>query len=56
MARHKLVRAHYAGEYQISKSHSYKEEMIDLCQGIVEKRRRSHLPGSDLFTIPLKTI
>ena len=35
--------------------HSFKEGMILLCQSILETRRISHLHGSPLFTIPLKT-
>ena len=35
--------------------HSFKEGVTHLCQSILETRRISHLHGSALFTISLKT-
>ena len=59
MALLKLVRRNYGRKWPMSikyeNLHSFKEGMILLCQSILETRRISHLHGSPLFTIPLKT-
>ena len=57
MALHELLRRNYDGKSPVSiiyqNLHSFKEEMMLLCQSIFETRRISHLHGSALFTIPL---
>ena len=58
MALRKLERRNYGGKSPVSikyqNLHSFKE-MTRLCQSILETRRISHLHGSALFTIPLKS-
>ena len=54
MAQHKLERRKWQkvlDEYQISKSPSFKEGLILLCQTILETRKITHLHGSAHFTI-----
>ena len=57
MALHKLVMGNYGGKSPVSikyeNLHSFNEELILLCQSILETRRISNLHGSALFTIPL---
>ena len=59
MALRKLERRNYGRKSPVSikyqNLHSFKEGMILLCQSILETRRISHLHGSALFTIPLKS-
>ena len=59
MALRKLVRRNYGGKSLVSIKYqnlrSFKEGMILLFQSILESRWISHLHGSALFTIPLKT-
>ena len=58
MALHKPVMKNYGEKSPVSikyqNLHSFKEEMILLCQSILETRQISHLHGSALFTIPVK--
>ena len=58
MALHKSVMKNYGGKSPVSikyqNLHAFKEEMILLCQSILETRQISHLLGSMLFTIPAK--
>ena len=45
-----------ADECQIYQNlHSFEERVILLCHIILEKRKISHLHGSALFTIPLRS-
>ena len=57
MALCKLERKNYGGNSPVSikyqNIHTFKEELILLCQSILETRRITHLHGSALFTIPL---
>ena len=57
MALHKLERRNYGRKSPVSikyqNLHSFKEELILLCQSILETRRITHLHGSVHFTIPL---
>ena len=59
MALRKLVRSNYGGLSPVSikheNLHSLKEEVILLCQSILETRI-SHLHGLALFTIPLRIL
>ena len=59
MALCKLERKNYGGNSPVSikyqNIHTFKEELILLCQSILETRRITHLHGSALFTIPLNT-
>ena len=59
MALRKLVRRNYGGKSLVSIKYqnlrSFKEGMILLFQSILESRWISHLHGSALFKIPLKT-
>ena len=59
MALHKLVRSNYGRKLPVSikyeNLHSFKEGVILLCQSILETKKISHLHGSTLFTIPLRT-
>ena len=59
MALHKLERRNYGRKWPVSikyqNLHSFKEQLILLCQSILEMRRITHLHGSAHFTIPLKT-
>ena len=58
MVPHRLVRRNYDGKLPVSmiyqNLHSFKEEMIHLCQSILETRRISYLHGSAPFTISLE--
>ena len=60
MVPHRRVRRNTGGKLPVSikyqNLHSFKEGMIHLCQSILETRRISHLHGSALFIIPLRTI
>ena len=42
-----------AGEYQYQNLHTFKEELIVLCQITLKTRRITHFHGSAHFTIPL---
>ena len=57
MALRKLERRNYGGKLPVSikyqNIHSFKEELILLCQSILETIRITHLHGSAHFTIPL---
>ena len=57
MALCKHVRSNYGQKSPVSikdeNLHSFRERMILLCQGVLETRRISHVPGSAHFTIPL---
>ena len=59
MALHKLEKRNYGRKWPVSikyqNLHSFKEQLILLCQRILETRRITHLHGSAHFTIPLKT-
>ena len=59
MALRKLVRRNYGRKLPViikyQNLHSFKEVIIILCQSILETRRISHLHGSALFTIPLRS-
>ena len=58
MALHKLERRNYGRKWPVSikyqNLYSFKEELILLCQSILERRRITHLHGSAYFTIPLR--
>ena len=58
MALRKLVRSNCGGKSPVSikyeNLHSFKEGMILLCLSILKTRRKSHLPGSAHFKIPLR--
>ena len=57
MALRKLERRNYGGKSPVSikyqNLHSFKEELILLCQSIFERRRIAHLHSSAQFTISL---
>ena len=57
MALRKLQRRNYDGKWPMSikyqNLHSFKEELILLCQSILETRRTTHLHDSAHFTISL---
>ena len=57
MTLHKPVRRNYSGKLPVGikyqNLYSFREEVILLCQSILEMKRISHLHGSPLFTIPL---
>ena len=59
MALRNLERRNYSGKWPVSIKyqivHTFKEGLILLCHSILEMRRITHLPGSALFTTPLKT-
>ena len=56
MALRKLERINYGGKWLVSikyqNRHSFKEELILLCQSILETRIITNLHGSAYFTIP----
>ena len=58
MALPKLERRNYGRKWPVSikyqNLHSFKEELIPLCQSILETRRITHLLDSAHFAIPLK--
>ena len=58
MVLHRLVRRNYGGKLPMSIQchdlHSFKDEVILLCQTILETRQISHLHDPALFTILLK--
>ena len=60
MLLHKLVRRNHGGKSLVSiknqNLYSFKEGVILLHQSILETRRISHLHGSALFTIPLRSL
>ena len=60
MALGKLVRSNCGRKSLLSikyeNVHSFKEEVILLCQSILETRRISHVPGSAHFKIPLRAL
>ena len=57
MALRKLERRNYGRKSLVSiknqNLHSFKEELILLCQSILETKRITHLHGLDHLTIPL---
>ena len=57
MTLHKLERRNYGRKWPVSikyqNLHSFKEELILLCQSILKMRRIIHLHGSAHLTIPL---
>ena len=57
MALRKLERRNYGGESPVSikyqNLHTFKEELILLCQSILETKSITHLHGSAHFAIPL---
>ena len=56
MVLRKLERRNYGGKSPVSikyqNLHSFKEELILLCQSILKTRKITHLNGSAHFTIP----
>ena len=60
MALRKLGRRNYGGKSPVSikyqNLHTFKEELILLCQTILETRRITHSNSSAHFTIPSKEI
>ena len=60
MALHKLERRNYGRKWPVSikyqNLYSFKEELILLCQSILERRRITHLHGSAHFTAHFKTL
>ena len=59
MALRKLVKRNHGVKWPLSikyqNLHTFKKGIILLCQSVFETRRTSHLDGSVLFTIPLKS-
>ena len=57
MTLHKLERRNYGRKWPVSIKyqdlHSFKEELILLCQSILKMRRITHLHGPAHLTIPL---
>ena len=60
MVLRKLERRNYGRKSPVSikyqNLHSFKEQLILLCQSILETRRITHIHGSAHFTIPLKRL